>query len=201
MENLELRLFKTELRLSEPDKPDSRKFEGYAARFDSPSQPIGYYEPMIETIARGAFKRTLADNEQDVIWNYEHNDGKILGRKSSGTVVITEDEKGLKVSGEIPNTTYGNDIIESLKRNDLKYMSFAFVCRKDQRDNTVSPMKRTLLDVDLYDVSIVVNPAYLSTEANLRSINAVKVQKPYVRSAFEDNVEMCLLLSELQGKM
>ncbi len=201
MENLELRLFKTELRLSEPDKPDSRKFDGYAAMFDSPSQPMGYYEPMIESIARGAFKRSLADKEQDTIWNYEHNDGKILGRKSSGTVTIIEDEKGLRVQGEIPNTTYGNDIIESLKRNDLKYMSFAFVCRKDQRDNTVSPMKRTLLDVDLYDVSIVVNPAYLSTEANLRSINAVKVSKPYVRSAVEDGLDLFLTLEHIQGKV
>lgn len=182
----------------EPENPQSRRFSGYAAKFNIPSQPLGYYEPLVESIRKGAFKRSLANKDQEVIWNYEHNDGKILGRKSSGTVSIVEDDVGLRVEGDIPETSYGNDIIVSMKRKDLKYMSFAFVTQKDSLDRSTTPMKRELIDVDLYDVAIVVNPAYLQTEAGLRSINLFKLKEIYKRSAFDDYMDFNIRMIETE---
>jgi phage head maturation protease len=49
-------------------------------------------------------------------------------------------------------------------------MSFAFITKKDSWDKEGDKNIRTLLDVDLHDVSAVTYPAYLNTEIGLRSL-------------------------------
>lgn len=49
-------------------------------------------------------------------------------------------------------------------------MSFAFITKEDSWDKEESLNIRTLLDVDLHDVSAVTYPAYLNTEIGLRSL-------------------------------
>jgi HK97 family phage prohead protease len=193
-----------ELRKSEDGK-ETRMFSGYAAKFNSPSQVLGYGDyRFIETIKPGAFKRSLGDKSIDVIWNIEHRDFYILGRKSAGTVKIFEDGVGLRVEGEIPETSYGNDLLVSMRRGDISYMSFAFEQIKHSVDRSKTPVVRTLEEVNLYDVAVVINPAYMSTEASVRSMCDISFMKDLEQDtkdiAFRDymNTTLTLIESEIQ---
>ncbi len=80
---------------------------------------------------------------------------------------LVEDEVGLKVSAQLPNTTRGRDIAELLRTKVIDSMSFGFNVIKDtwSRDGQT----RTLDSVRLFEVSIVSFPAYESTTATVRS--------------------------------
>lgn len=72
-----------------------KTIRGYAARYGTLSNPIpaqgGSFR---ERIARGAFKRILRTNP-DVICCFNHSQDAILGRTTSGTLRLREDDKGL----------------------------------------------------------------------------------------------------------
>jgi HK97 family phage prohead protease len=131
-------------------------FTGYAAIFDSPSEPL----PFTETIQRGAFKRSLrARNDIKFLWN--HDVGEILGSTRAKTLKLYEDERGLRVEGILPNTSRGRDVAELLRRGDVDSMSFGFSVIKDDWSSDGS--QRTLKDVRLFEVSLVSYPAYSAT--------------------------------------
>lgn len=135
------------------------RLEGYAAIFNSPAT-IG--DQFVEEVAPGAFRSSLAGN--DVLALFNHNPGAILGRMSNLTLSLSEDGKGLAFVLDLPETTHGRDTIELVKRGDVLGMSFGFVARADEWDlpRTGLP-RRKLMDVDLYEVSVVAMPAYPDT--------------------------------------
>jgi HK97 family phage prohead protease len=142
---------------------DGMTFTGYASVFNSPSQDLGGF---IEYVAPGAFKRSLQSrNEVKLLWN--HDSGEPLASLRGGTMQLVEDERGLKVTAQLPNTTRGRDIAELLRTNVIDSMSFGFNVIKDtwSRDGQT----RTLDSVRLFEVSIVSFPAYESTTAQVRS--------------------------------
>jgi HK97 family phage prohead protease len=143
------------------------KVEGYAATFNTVTN-IGQFS---EVIKPGAFKRTLA-SDTDVVCLFNHDDNMLLGRRSAGTLTLTEDAKGLKFTCELPDTSVARDTYANLKAGNLKECSFGFyVNGPDGERWTQQPdgtMLRTLLDVTLFDVSVVVNPAYSGTSAAAR---------------------------------
>lgn len=121
-----------------------------------------------ETFAPGAFTRSLKESP-DVRALKEHNPMFLLGRTSSGTLKLEERADGLHVSLDLPDTTYANDLKESIKRGDISGFSFGFKPVK-QRTYLRSEMKiRELLDVNLSEVSLVSCPAYNETDVSLRS--------------------------------
>lgn len=131
-------------------------FEGYAAVFNSPSEPL----PFTERIAPGAFKRSLrARNDIKLLWN--HDSGQVLASTRAKTLSIVEDERGLKVTASLPNTSLGRDTAELLRRGDVDSMSFGFSVIKDKWNAEGS--ERTLEHVRLHEVSIVAWPAYTAT--------------------------------------
>jgi uncharacterized protein len=138
------------------EEGDGMTFTGYAAVFDSPSEPL----PFIETIQRGAFRKSLrARNDIKFLWN--HDAGEILGSTRAKTLRLYEDEKGLRVEGTLPNTSRGRDVSELLKRGDIDSMSFGFSVIRDDWSSDGS--QRTLKDVRLHEVSLVAWPAYTAT--------------------------------------
>jgi hypothetical protein len=56
-------------------------------------------------------------------------------------------------------------------------MSFGFCTRKCEWDETVEPPKRTILDVDLYEVTITAFPAYPDTEVGLRDLEGARNER------------------------
>lgn len=155
--------FSTEIRF----QPEGRKIVGYAAKFMARSQDLGGF---VEQIDSRAFTRTLSEGA-DVRALIDHNSSLILGRTVSGTLRLDTDSTGLLVEITPPDTSYARDLMVSLERGDVTQMSFAFVTKKDQWQKEGTANIRTLLDVDLHDVSAVTYPAYLDTEVGLRSLN------------------------------
>lgn len=152
--NLELRAM--------ADGEDDWTVRGYAAVFDSPSEPL----PFTEYVKRGAFKKTIKDGA-DVRLLIDHT-GVPLARTKSGTLTLTEDDKGLFMEANLdPANPDAVKIRSALKRGDLSQMSFAFETIKDSwnAERTV----RELKEVRLHDVSIVTYPAYEQTSAEIRN--------------------------------
>jgi hypothetical protein len=142
---------------------DGMTFTGYASVFNSPSQDLGGF---IEYVAPGAFKRSLQSrNEVKLLWN--HDSGEPLASLRGGTMQLVEDDRGLKVTAQLPNTTRGRDIAELLRTKVIDSMSFGFNVIKDtwSRDGQT----RTLDSVRLFEVSVVSFPAYEATTAQVRS--------------------------------
>jgi HK97 family phage prohead protease len=141
---------------------DGSTLTGYAAVFDSPSEPL----PWTEFVKRGAFTKTLKDGA-DVRLLIDH-EGIPLARTKSGTLSLVEDERGLFVEADLdPSNPDAARVISAMRRGDMNQMSFAFRTIKDAWAKDRST--RDLKEVQLYDVSIVTFPAYEETVAELRS--------------------------------
>lgn len=144
---------------------DGIKVSGYAAVFGQRADIGGYFQ---EVIARGAFRDAIG--RDDVVFLINH-DGLPLARTRSGTLTLKEDEKGLRI-----DTTLDADdpdvksITGKMKRGDLDKMSFAFRATKQEWDETTDPPTRTITEVELFDVSIVTQPAYDGTSIALRGL-------------------------------
>jgi hypothetical protein len=140
------------------EESDGMHFTGYAALFDSPSEPL----PFTERIAKGAFKRSLRSrNDIKFLWN--HDSGEILGSTRARTMTLSEDDRGLKVEGMLPNTSRGRDVAELLRRGDVDAMSFGFSVPQGGDTWSNDGSERTLRSVRLHEVSVVAWPAYTAT--------------------------------------
>jgi len=141
---------------------DGNTLVGYAAIWDSPSEPL----PYTEFVRRGAFSKTINDGA-DVRLLIDHV-GVPLARTKSGTLHIEEDEKGLLVEADLdPMNPDAARVISAMGRGDMSQMSFAF--RALQDDWSADRKVRELREVQLYDVSVVTFPAYEETVAEIRS--------------------------------
>lgn len=145
---------------------------GYAALFNSEADIGGRFR---EIIAPGAFTETLKNG--DIRALIEHDTGRVIGRSSAGTLRLKEDDKGLSVEIDLPDTTDGRDLAVSLERGDISGMSFSFVVRHDEWDETSDPPTRTIHAVDLREVSTAAFPAYDDTEIALRSLEDARSEK------------------------
>lgn len=145
------------------------QFSGYAAKFDSLSEDLGGFR---EKIQRGAFADAIARDDVRCLLN--HNPDHVLGRNRSGTLKLSEDEIGLKFEALAPDVQWARDLRTSVQRGDINQCSFSFFVDEERWEmKTDGPDERTLVKVHLYDVSIVTYPAYVSTEASVRSASEI----------------------------
>ena len=130
---------------------------------------------MTESIAPGAFTRTLADGH-DILALVDHDARRVLGRTRSGTLTLREDDKGLAFDLAVPDTQAGRDILVQAERGDLGGMSFGFFAD----DEAVEGNHRNLRSVQLVEVSVVAAfPAYEGTEVLARSRASAKPALDY----------------------
>jgi uncharacterized protein len=142
---------------------DGMTFTGYASVFNSPSEDLGGF---VEYVAPGAFKRSLQSrNEVKLLWN--HDSGEPLASLRGGTMSLVEDERGLKVTAQLPNTSRGRDVAELLRTKVIDTMSFGFNVIRDSW--STDGKTRTLESVRLFEVSVVSFAAYPATTAQVRS--------------------------------
>lgn len=165
------------------DGEGSKKIRGHAAVFSKLSEDLGGFKEIIDA---GAF--TDAIKRDDVRALFNHNPSYVLGRNKSGTLVLAEDERGLAIEIDPPDTQYARDLMVSIGRKDISQMSFAFridgkngerweVDGKEAKpieafmamwDDTKHEIVRHVVKVRLYDVSPVTYPAYPSTDVKIR---------------------------------
>lgn len=155
----------TELKTRDGTEDGPVKISGYASIFNSRTSIGNYFD---EVIMPGAFSRTLSDNS-DIRALFNHNWDNVLGRTKSGTLILNEDERGLKFELELPNTTVARDLAESMERGDINQCSFGFSIEegKESWDYSKEPALRSIHEVELYEISVVSIPAYDDTEAAL----------------------------------
>lgn len=141
-----------------------------------------------EIIRPGAFKNAISSG-QDVRCLIDHNPTLILGRTKAGTLVLSEDAKGLFFSCSLPDTSAAEDIAENVRLENVSQCSFAFTLRDGgetvvtRTENGVTIQEIEVTDVDLYDVSVVTYPAYESTDVSVRSKALAKqVKEAWLKS-------------------
>jgi len=162
---IEIRTLPIELRTED----DSQKIVGYAAVYDQLSEDLGGFK---EKIRKGAFANSIKKDDIKLLFNHDPN--YVLGRNKNGTLKLEEDEHGLKIEATPPETSFAKDLINLMERGDVDQMSFGFIVNEDEWDTAdkENPI-RTLIDVELFDTSIVVYPAYKQTSVNVRTTEDV----------------------------
>ena len=163
---------------------DGMSFTGYAAVFNSPSEPL----PFTEVIKEGAFKRSLKSrNEIKLFMN--HNTDVVLGSTRAGTLRLTEDSRGLLAHADLPDTSAGRDLSVLMKRGDVSSMSFGFSVPPKGDKWSQDGSTRELHQIRLHEVSIVTGfPAYQATTASVRTLDALATRTAVDVDALSDAI-------------
>lgn len=143
-------------------------FEGVASSVDAPYMVRDAFGEFEETIARGAFNRTIKQ-KADVRLLVNHI-GVPIARTKSKTLTLEADPHLRAVAPSLdPSNPTVQELRSALGRKDIDQMSIGFRV-KDQEWNDDYTV-RTIREVELFDVSIVTFPANPATSAALRSMD------------------------------
>lgn len=139
--------------------------EGYFAVYDKPTL---LWEGMYESISKGAFDKSLENNDIRCLFNHEA--AMVLGRTGKSTLQLTSDDTGLYGKVFInQEDDEAMNIYQRVKRGDIDGCSFGFMPIIE----TPEPYKDGVLyrveEADTMEVSIVTFPQYPETEIQARS--------------------------------
>lgn len=175
-----------DIELRAADEGDGLTFRGYAAVFDSPSEPMWGFngEQVREVIRPGAFDKSLAETAtrdrprgRDVKMFWNHNVDDVLGSTRAGTLRLSVDARGLVAEADLPDTPLGRSHAESIRRGDASRMSFGF--NPVKTDQKAPRDQQVLTEVRLWEVSPVSAwPAYQSTTASVRHLVELAAEDP-----------------------
>lgn len=148
------------------------RFSGYAAVFDSPSEPLpGKRGTFVETIAAGAFTKTLAERGGRVRMFWNHNTDIALASARAkgpyGTLNLAIDDIGLRAEAVFmpSDRAYADKVAAGVADS----MSFGFNAVRDEWSG--DGQQRRLTEIRLHEVSIVSSwPAYAATSATVRAL-------------------------------
>jgi len=150
--------------------------DGYVNAVERFSKPLTDTRgKFIERIMPSVFKRALEKNDNIlVLLNHDYN--KELANTKSGTAKLYEDNIGLRAVVEIDDPI----VIDKASKGKLRGWSFGFNCNKEDRKTNENGLEeRTVLDIDLVEVSIIDDrkvPAYIGTSIELRNDNEKLVE-------------------------
>lgn len=145
----------------------SLRIGGYAAQFNKEATGLNFRE----MIAPGAFKRSLQSAEPVFLLVNHDTDQLPLASTQSGTLVLSEDEVGLRMEAILdPSNPRAAELASALTRGDVDKMSFAFSVAPG--GDTRADGLRTLTDLNLFEVSVVTWPAYDASSVGMRSADS-----------------------------
>lgn len=169
---METRNYTMELRALDAE---AKRASGYAAVFNSDSLDLGGF---VERILPGAFAQTLAEaqrGERNIFALWDHSSAYPLGSTKSGKLSLREDDHGLAFELD---TSRFNEMQRAALEDEEMRMSFGFRVRDEEwREDDNGGILRTLKEVELSEVSLVIQPAYPATEAALRSLEHWKAEQ------------------------
>ena len=161
------RSFETMIRMNFDD-PHKPKLMGLAVPYNKVSDVTVPENPLIkEKISIGAFKRSVASDDIQLLW--QHNDLYVLGRNRAGTLTLTENEEGVSFENIPPDTDWFKGLETSIKRRDISYMSFKFGASVHYERMSDGSYLQVVDEGRLDEISIVRRPVYLSTNVYARS--------------------------------
>lgn len=173
---------------------ENRSITGYGIVFNSDSMPMPFWDDrtgkiyeVVEQITPDSLK---GSDMRDVISAFNHDFNMVMGRTTSGTMKITTDKRGVKYQVNAPKTSYADNVLELLRRGDVRGSSFVFTMDWDegyemnQRDDgTIVAIPKKIKRV--YEMGVVVNPAYPETTAENRSNMLEKAVKRFLNQQAE----------------
>lgn len=129
-----------------------------------------------ETIRKDAFKESLErDRDRPVKSYFNHNPNFVLATtESNPPLTVMNTDEGVFYNAEIPDTSYGRDLVENLKRKNVQGSSFAFAVDKDRTwEDEEGVFHREIIKGEIYELGPVTDPAYIQAPASLRSAGEV----------------------------
>lgn len=192
MNKLEVRSYISEFNA----EGDSRLITGLAIPVEAKSELLG--GEFYEIISRSALNSdTIMNNDIKVYLNHNAGEGTFARSKyGEGSLRLYVTERGLEFEFDAPKTTFGDALLEGIRRGDYDAISFAFVCGQDDWQLDADGIyTRTILSFDIIDeISILSqSPAYSMTDVNLRSLEDFKAEQ---RQAEEDKQQIIKKLDE-----
>ena len=197
--NLEVRYITSEIRALEPE---SRKIGGLAIPSESRSELLCTRDGnFYETISRDALTEDLINSMDIKLYlNHDSSQGTFArSKRGVGSLRLFITERGLEFETELPNTVFGDMLLEGIRRGDYDALSFAFRPGKIKwEDNKDGTWERTVNTIDMIDeISLLsVAPAYEATEVSCRSLADYKEE---LRQAEEQKQKE--ILDALDAKM
>ena len=174
---------------------NSRTIEGYAVVFGERSLFLPDWNKgrMVEEVMMtGSITEELIA-KSDVIANIDHDNRRMVARSinGEGSLHLSLDEHGLKFSYEAPMTNDGEAVLQGVRRGDYRGCSFAYTCDEDtgvhyeKNEKDSRALIRYVDEVNgLYDVSVVIHPAYPQTNVDSR---AAVLDGALMRGLIDDN--------------
>lgn len=118
-----------------------------------------------ETMQSGVFKRALQKN-QSVPLLLEHDWDKQVAHTNDGTLELREDSIGLRFDAVVSEDTY-----KEIEKKGITSCSFGFKINEQQKEPVNTKLeKRYVTNIDLFEVSLVSNPAYVGSLVEKRAL-------------------------------
>jgi HK97 family phage prohead protease len=150
----------------------------------------------VEEILPGAFDEALRSNDIKALWC--HDTSKILGSSKSGTLRIEPREDGIDFEIDLPNNSWGMDARESIKRGDVRGVSFGMFVKDDKwaKENRDGQQlyKRSIKKANIVELTITGFPAYPSNFVSCRSLEEFEEEQ---QRSFDDKKKKIMLEIDL----
>jgi len=158
---------------------DGLTLEGYVAVFDSPTVIHERGGSFTETVARGAFKKTLA--ERTPVLMFDHGQHPLIGDMPLGLITrAVEDQHGVFIRARLHQNWLIEPVREAIASKAVHGMSFRFEAINDNWN--AKRTTRELVEVRVPEAGPVVMPAYDTTSVGVRSREAFRLlHDPEVR--------------------
>jgi HK97 family phage prohead protease len=152
---------------------------GHFAVFNQWTKIDSAYEgTFMERIAPGAFRKTFAENRDQLKVTFQHGKDPQLGDKPLGPIsVLEEDDQGARYEVPLLDTAYNRELIPGLQAN-LYGSSFRFQVVKEDFENKPTRSaynpdglpERTVREASVLEFGPVTYPAYPGATAGVRSM-------------------------------
>lgn len=118
-----------------------------------------------EVMTRGVFSDAIS-KAKEIPLLFEHNWNKKLASTSDSTLQLREDQIGLRFDATIEN----REIYDQVKAGIINSCSFGFKALKEGIEEIDSRLeKRYVSEIELLEVSLVKNPAYVGSLCEVRT--------------------------------
>jgi HK97 family phage prohead protease len=163
---MEMRSVPVEFRMDEEGQ-----IQGTGVPYGVWSEDLGGFR---ERFLPGALGQSVAADDVRCIFNHDSN--YVLGRKSSGTLTLREDDNGLHYSATPPDTQWARDLQVSIRRGDIRENSFGFwVDGRDgeQWEERDGMYWRTVKRARIRELGPQTFPAYPQSTVMVRTVGEV----------------------------
>lgn len=170
---------KMELRMDSSNlstnKDGTLTVSGYVNKTGQLSNVLGVTKRFVEKITKGAFSKAIQNSKKDIDFLSDHDSSKFLASTRNQSLSLREDDQGLYMEATITPTSWGKDAYTLIESRIYQNMSFGFRVIKDSWKQIESNLfERTIDELELFEVSVVKNPAYSQSTIAARSIEVIE---------------------------